>query len=318
MIQLRVPQRAIASSFETLFGIRLKKTSVNNIKINSAKQLQPTYDGILQQIVRGKLVNADETRVTVEGQTRYVWVFTNLEQVAYVYSDSREASTVQDVLRDFRGVLVSDFYAAYDSIGCLHQKCLIHLLRDINEDVLNQPFNDEMAEVAQRFAGLMKPIVETIDRFGLRTWHLGKHRKEVDRFYRALELREFRTEVAIGYKKRFEKHRADLFTFLNHDDVPWSNNNAEHAIKAFARLRNMIDGVSTPKGIRDYLVLLSISETCKYKGLSFLDFLRSGETDVDAFAAHTGRARCTTRTPNTKGRGGGDQKAAHSVSNGLT
>jgi hypothetical protein len=281
-------------------------------------QLQPTYDGILQQIVRGKLVHADETRVTVEGQTRYVWVFTNLEQVAYVYSDSREASTVQNVLRDFKGVLVSDFYAAYDSIGCLHQKCLIHLLRDINEDVLNQPFNNEMVEMAQRFAGLIKPIVETIDRFGLRAWHLGKHRKVMDRFYRVLELREFRTEVAIGYKKRFEKHRADLFTFLDHDDVPWNNNNAEHAIKAFARLRNMIDGVSTPKGIRDYLVLLTICETCKYKGLRFLDFLRSGETDVEAFAAHTGRARCTIGTLNTKGRGGGDQKAAHIVCDGLT
>jgi hypothetical protein len=88
--------------------------------------------------------------------------------------------------------------------------------------------------------------------------------------------------------------------------VPWNNNNAEHAVKAFVRLRNVIGGGSTPKGIRDYLVLLSISETCKYKGLRFLDFLRSGETDIDAFAAYTGRARFTTRTPNTKGRGGGD------------
>ena len=40
---------------------------------------------------------------------------------------------------------------------------------------------------------------------------------------------------------------------------------------------------SSPKGIQEYLVLLSISETCKYRGLSFLDFLRSGEMEVDAF-----------------------------------
>ena len=37
------------------------------------------------------------------------------------------------------------------------------------------------------------------------------------------------------------------------------------------------------KGIREYLTLLSICETCQYKGVSFLDFLRSGEKDIDVF-----------------------------------
>ena len=32
------------------------------------------------------------------------------------------------------------------------------------------------------------------------------------------------------------------------------------------------------------LVLLSICETCDYQGLDFLDFLRSGETDIAVFA----------------------------------
>jgi hypothetical protein len=78
-------------------------------------------------------------------------------------------------------------------------------------------------------------------------------------------------------KKRFEKNRDKLFTFLVHDGVPWNNNNAEHAVKAFAMLRQVIQGVTSEKGIRDYLVLLSISQTCKYKELDFLDVLRSGE-----------------------------------------
>jgi hypothetical protein len=45
----------------------------------------------------------------------------------------------------------------------------------------------------------------------------------------------------------------------------------------------VIGGVSTEKGIREYLTLLSICETCQYKGVSFLDFLRSGEKDIDVF-----------------------------------
>jgi Transposase IS66 family len=143
---------------------------------------------------------------------------------------------------------------------------------------------EELA-LAHAFAGLLKPMVETVDRFGLKARHLRAHRPAVERFYRALTKRDYRTEVAAGYKKRFEKNRDRLFTFLDHDGVPRNNNNAEHEVKSFARLRNVIGANGTAKGVREYLVLLSISETYRYKGISFLHFLRSDDVDVDAFAA---------------------------------
>ena len=74
------------------------------------------------------------------------------------------------------------------------------------------------------------------------------------------------------------------FTFLDFDDVPWNNNNAEHAIKAFASVRRVIEGPTTENGLREFLVLLSICETCKCKNVEFLEFLRSGAKDIDEFA----------------------------------
>jgi len=76
-----------------------------------------------------------------------------------------------------------------------------------------------------------------------------------------------------------------LFTFLDYDGVPWNNNNGEHAIKAFARLRRSIGGKSSAKGMGDYLMLLSISETCKCKGVNFLRFVQFGQAEVDFLAA---------------------------------
>ena len=87
------------------------------------------------------------------------------------------------------------------------------------------------------------------------------------------------------------KNRNRLFTFLEHDGVPWNNNNAEHAIKAFAALRDVMSGSSTQRGVEDYLVLLSVCQTCKYMGVDFLDFLRSGEKDIHAFAESRRRRR---------------------------
>jgi hypothetical protein len=283
LIDLQLPQRALARSMRQLFTLPLSGGMINHIKADMAAFHEETYRAILKRVVTGVLVHADETRVPLGGKEGYVWVFTNLEDVAFVYSDNREGSTARDILKDFRGVLVSDFYAGYDAIPCVQQKCLIHMMRDINDDLLKQPFNEEMRDITKEFANLLRPMVDSIDRFGLKTRHLRKHRPAVERFYAALERAHFQTELATAYRRRFERNRDRLFTFLDHDGIPWNNNNAEHAIKAFVRLRNIIGGTSSAKGIREYLILLSISETCKYKGVSVLDFFLSQETDVDRF-----------------------------------
>jgi len=46
--------------------------------------------------------------------------------------------------------------------------------------------------------------------------------------------------------------------------------------------------------VEEYLTLLSVCQTCKYMGVDFLDFLRSGEKDIHAFAENRrGRGRRT-------------------------
>jgi len=189
---------------------------------------------------------------------------------------------------------VSDFYAAYEAIPCPQQKCLIHLIRDLNDDVLKHPHNEELKRLTLAFAVLLKPMVETVDRYGLKSPFLRKHLSAVDRFYRQISDAPLQSETAIKVKERLEKNRDKLFTFLIFDGVPWNNNNAEHAVKHFAALRRIIEGITSEKGIRDYLVLLSICETCKYMGLDFLDFLRSGEKDIHAIAASRRGRRLAT------------------------
>jgi hypothetical protein len=95
---------------------------------------------------------------------------------------------------------------------------------------------------------ILKQIVETIDRFGLKTRYLRKHEQGVARFFRRLSSQIYRTETAARYQKRFEKNRQTLFTFLEHDGVSWNNNTAEHAIKALAALRGAIGGKSKEGG----------------------------------------------------------------------
>ena len=87
------------------------------------------------------------------------------------------------------------------------------------------------------------------------------------------------------------KYQEKLFTFIHHDGVPWNNNNAENAIRRFAYYREDTPGVLKEGGLSDYLVLLSICHTCRYKGVSFLKFLLSRERDIDAFCQRPQRRR---------------------------
>jgi len=112
---------------------------------------------------------------------------------------------------------------------------------------------------------------------------LKKHLVDIERFYQHLGDRPFISDVAIEYEKRLVKNREKLFTFIKHDGVPWNNNNAEHAVKHFAYYRVIVDGKVTEAPLRDYLVLLTIYQTCKYRGVSFLKFLLSGEKDIETY-----------------------------------
>jgi predicted RecB family nuclease len=288
-VELGIQQRTVARMFNRLFGVHISTGGGAHLKKRIAGYYGETVQKVMERITAGHLVQADETRARKSAASGYVWVFTNSHEVVCQYSESREADTLHKVMREFQGVLVSDFYAAYDSIECQQQKCLIHLLRDLNNEVLAQPYDEELKELVHNFASILKPMIETIDRYGLKRRFLNKHVKSVNRFYKDLSRREYRSEAAVRCKRRFETGGERLFTFLRHDGVPWNNNNAEHAIKAYARARELFQWTPTAKAISEYLVLLSVCETCRNKRIDFLDFLRSGEKDIEAFAASKGR-----------------------------
>jgi predicted RecB family nuclease len=283
LLELHIPQLKLAKIIHRTFGYPMDNSTIYRLKRRAVELYRDTYEEITESLLGGKLMHADETHVSVKGKASYVWVFTSMEEVIYIWSETREGSVAGEFLKDFKGVLVSDFYSAYDSIDCPQQKCLIHLIRDLNNHLLQEPFNEEIKEIVRDFTTLLRPVIETIDRFGLKTRFLKKYKMNVARFFIDLLQHKYKTELAQKVQARFRRNQGRLFTFIEHDNVPWNNNNAEHAIKAFAGLREVVEGPSTESGMRDYLMLLSICRTCEYRGIDFFEFLRSGEKGIGAF-----------------------------------
>jgi len=282
-ISYRIGLNKVAKILKETFNINISN-GIYYFKEKMAKKYQTTFHEIKQNLIAGNIVHADETDVKVRGfSSLYIWLFANYDTVLFHFTENREADFLSDFLKRFSGILVSDFYSGYDNLPCKYQKCLIHLIRDLNNDLLKNQFNEEFQEFVQLFGKLLRNIIETIDRFGLSNFHLKKHKKEVGIFLNKINRKEYYTELCVKYIKRFNKNKDRLFTFLDYDNIPWNNNNAEHAIKAFAKYRRENNGMFTENSIKDYIVLLSIQQTCVYREISFLEFLKSEEFSIEKF-----------------------------------
>ena len=104
-VELCIPMQIVAQSLGRLFGLTLNSGTLAYLKAQMADHYSHTHQQILKRIVSGELVHVDETHVSIKGRRAYVWVFTNMHEVAYLYSDSREGDLAQTALSEFKGVL---------------------------------------------------------------------------------------------------------------------------------------------------------------------------------------------------------------------
>jgi predicted RecB family nuclease len=282
-IILRLPYRTITKSMEELFHETASEASIVNFVESFAEYYRRTESILVKRLRESPFIHVDETRLSIRGVDHYVWVFTDSRHVVFRLTATRETIVVRDLLEGYQGVLVTDFYAGYDALDCRQEKCWVHLIRDLNEDLWKFPFDEELQQFVAAVKNLMVPIIEAIDRWGLKARRLCRFKKEVDRFYgTVIAGREYALDVTKKYQKRFVRYRQSLFRFLDEDAIPWNNNTAERAIRHLA-VQRKISGTLYPRGAIDYLVLLGVAQTCRFQEKSFLRFLLSKEIDVDGF-----------------------------------
>jgi predicted RecB family nuclease len=263
----------IREGLARIFSIKLPSATIYGFKQSIAMHYEELYDDIRATIMNSPVLYIDETAANLRSQTGYVWCITDGRSVYYFYKESREGSFLPNMFRKFRGVLVSDFYTAYDSLDCRQQRCLVHLMRDFNEEMQKYPFDSELKLIGAKFSAVLKAAVATIDRFGFKPRHLAKHKNSADDLCRWASNCEFDSLPAERLRSRIVKYRDQLFTFLDRENVSWNNTNAEHFIKPFARYRRTANGKFTARSIKDHLVILSVAETSRGRGEDFLEFL---------------------------------------------
>jgi predicted RecB family nuclease len=282
-LAMRLPFAKISQLFEDTFNIWIASGGVHTLFKSITPRYKKTEKLILNELLNSPKIHADETQVNIQGKNQYVWVFCDGSHVIFRLTPTREADIAHEVLQGYEGVLVSDFYAGYDSIPCRQQKCWVHLIRDINDDLRKSPFDSELELLAKSLRDLLVPIFHTIEKYGSKARNLRKHKRDVENFYKKYITDTcFKSDTAKKYQKRFSRYRESLFLFLEYDEIPWNNNMAERALRHIA-VQRKISGSFFASSMTDYLVLLGVAQTCRFQNKPLLSFLMSGEENMDRF-----------------------------------
>jgi predicted RecB family nuclease len=282
-VEIQLSFSKISSSLYGIINEKLRPASGVAFVQQFSEYYEETENKIIEKLLESFFIHADETTVNILGETQYVWVLSSDKFVLLKLTKHRDISIVKELLNGYSGVLISDFFAGYDSVDCIQQKCWVHLMRDLNNDLWKNPFDKEYEDFVVAVRDVIIPILESSYKFGLKKHHFSKHKKPIEKFYKnTIDRIVFKSELCKTYQKRFKRYRDSLFTFIDFDGINWHNNIAENRIRHIC-VQRKISGTFGPNQFPHYLRMLSIMQSCKLQNKSFLGFLLSQEKDLENF-----------------------------------
>src|SRR6266566_6110200 len=178
-VGLRMTYESIAEMVTEQFHENISWSYTIRAMENLSASYAETEKGIIQHLLESPFLHADETPITIKGTTQYVWTFTTDKYVIFQLSKTREATIAHEFLKNYHGILITDFYSGYDAIACRQQKCWVHLVRDLNDDLWKHPFDSEYESFVSEVRNLIIPMMEAVQKYGLKKRHLQKFMQHV-------------------------------------------------------------------------------------------------------------------------------------------
>ena len=231
-----------------------------------ARILEPWYEQIAREARGSAVLHADETGCRVNGQTWWLWCFANAHVCYYMIDRSRGSPALEKCFADaFDGVLVTDFWAAYNAFATERQCCLVHLLREL-EKVDEHNRSPAWLAFAKMLRRLVRDGIRLRKRKDFTPQRYASRIHRTDQRLMALARGEHGDADANRLAKRLLRHCDELFTFLDHPDVPFDNNLAERMIRPAVLLRRNCQCNRSERGAAVQSVLMSVYRTLKLRG----------------------------------------------------
>jgi hypothetical protein len=256
--------RKTCAVLRELFQLRLSPGGLTQALARVGEKLEPAYENLLARLRAGPCVHSDETSWWVGGPGYWLWVFANQGTTVYQVAKGRGRMIVAGALgQEFAGVLVSDCLATYDDVNPRQQKCYSHHLKAIK-----QAGEGNSSAWLDSVRGLLLDAM-SLKRQPVTAAEKAHCRAELEARIGQLLSAPRPTNLEEKVRRRLEKQRDHLFTFLEVEEVEATNNLAERQLRPAVIARKVSCGNKTPHGAHTWEILTSLAATCRQRAESF-------------------------------------------------
>jgi transposase len=247
-----------------------------------AEVFMPWYEEIQTLCMKSPVLHMDETGWRTAGRTGWLWCATATNATYYWIHDTRGHDALDEFFtQEFSGVLVTDFWSAYDAVAIHQQKCWPHFLRDLKaiderEAKAKGGGSDEWHGFAKRLRRIyadgirLKLARDDLSAATFESRMLALYTRITD-----LGSESWTHADAKRLAGRLSKYWQSLLLFVENRDVPSSNNRAEREIRPAVLMRKVSQGSVTSAGSQTRSVLMSIYRTLKQRGVDVLSATES-------------------------------------------
>lgn len=274
--RLRLPIGVIQQYLKLFYHLRVSHGEIVKLLHTVARIGKPSYEKILEEVRNASVVHADETGGREDGRNGYFWSFSTKDVHFLLYRKSRAATVVEEVVgkesEKFNGVLTTDFYAAYNTYAGFHQRCWVHLRRDMHElkekHTKHPPLN--------KWAKQVKAIYEEAKAYKGPAPNLPAGLAIQERINKQQFFEERLKKICAPYVAkdmpmstlcgRIITFLPELFMFVRFPNVSSDNNPAERIIRHTVVARKIQGGTRSPKGSETKSILTSLFDTWHLQG----------------------------------------------------
>lgn len=237
---------------------------------NMAVLLKPIYEDIGKKVKNSAVLNADETGWRISGITHWLWGFVTDKWCYYVIDKSRGSPVIKRAIGNFfQGVLICDFWGAYNKICTLAtQRCFYHLLTEL-EKVDKSNKSSDWKTFRKKLTRLVMDAVRLDDSKAKMADSVFVRRKM--KLYTRLDslIESPRQDKDVNRLiKRLIRHRNELFTFLEYENVSPYNNHAERQMRTPVKTRKISFQNRSDRGAEAQATFLSLFGSAQLQELN--------------------------------------------------
>lgn len=274
----RSPIETIQSYFEIVHNFSLSQGAIVRLLQKTAKKGNPHYEDLIKQMQESPVVHGDETGWRENGKNGYIWNFNTTKVKVILYRKTRSHTVVDEMVgKNFAGVLVTDFYTAYNAYHGFHQRCWVHYLRDIKKLKEEHPKDKQLRTWSKQ----MQRVYEEAKAYsgpdptlpvGIQRQERINTQKEFENRLRMLCEPWIQQEVPMStLAARAIRFLQELFVFIRFEGVPSDNNPAERSIRPTVTARKISGGTRSAKGSETRAILSSLFGTWKLQNKNPLE-----------------------------------------------